>query len=1018
MCFRYIAGGINKYELAIRDATQTDPTENYTLADWPVAGGFAASEVPERLPSSPGYCSNTVAWENPDGTLRIMYPYATPQSMAAHGGTASHLTMDVWGSSDGGDTWALIAEDICNKYLGGDRNISSITGDVSGDWIRICCWVEDISPNGLITMVSADKGATWKVLDNALPDGDDEILVKTGSVEAGCRLTETCAVVGIGSPDGKFLRARSVAGAISANAVRWETATRDGTWSTIQRTKNFLFIGSASLDLMGIAGCRTDSHVMVLSVGSAQTAGGDKIQGFDGTRSFLIPFDSIENATQITGSSTSGWAYDGSWLSLGHKTEDDLGVAHWSGFQNMAMTAKTRVNINNSFKWTGDRAMMLSNLRERSAATPTTNGKAIATYCAGWHKRPLRSVVDVETDGATVNGYWVANGDTLKSNYWMTCWGKPGSSTPLSDDDCPDVPFWSLVRASGATDTWAPDKWTIDCTAAVNKYMFLRKLETYTGGDQGNVGALSWSMRVLDTGTPGLPVISTAHEPDIGASIRSTYTEAGGGTYHISMAATTNEVAIYDIGSGATIYHATGLDLTEWHEFRLGFGVAAYASRKGSAVYADFGYGRVGDYTWKNSGLLTVDTNTLTATNNNIELGCGLGGSASNSSKIEMREIVLVRGTTNAGLGQLGFANPRTLRGAPCVPGERHVAQGVVAAWGGGGGFLGDEFIAPIRYQYGVDQLNVASPASHWRSPAAGTVQIVFDSQLVDARQYFAHEGVGLAGCNAENVLVEWSADASFTSTAAVTVEFTQYTANALIYKPDGVKVSPGDTAKWEPHELVGAYCKWSNSAGTSHQVFKIAKNTRDTLYFSGMTQAIADYGIAAGDPLVIYGSQSMRTVGGTLYPRRYMRLTFAPLNTAEGYHQLGVVMAGAVVPFDVPMDWTNTDSESGNVNLTTNINGTRVAYVGGPARRVFKGSILGDAERFRDQFRAAVRTMGDYSGRPLALCMDDQDPAGSMLYSRFTEATTMENVAWKYDAANTRWIKVGNMAVVFEEEV
>jgi hypothetical protein len=148
------------------------------------------------------------------------------------------------------------------------------------------------------------------------------------------------------------------------------------------------------------------------------------------------------------------------------------------------------------------------------------------------------------------------------------------------------------------------------------------------------------------------------------------------------------------------------------------------------------------------------------------------------------------------------------------------------------------------------------------------------------------------------------------------------------------------------------------------------------------------------------------------------MRITVPEHSTSEGYHRIGSFVAGNTVQFSVPMDWTNKDEEQGNVKLTTGMNGSRVGYVAGPARRTFKGTVLGDASRFRDEFRASVRELTEYSGKPLVLVLDDEDLAGTMLYSRFTSSTTLDNVAWKYDTGNSRWIKVGNMAVTFEEEV
>ena len=130
------------FKMATKDATVTDPDVSYTVKNWPEANGF--DTYPERKPEAQyGFCS--FGWENPDGTLRMMYSYSKPDVTLIRGNSA-YQTMDIWGSSDGGETWELVVEDIANKYLGKDRRIRSMSGDVSGDWIRVSIWVGDVHP--------------------------------------------------------------------------------------------------------------------------------------------------------------------------------------------------------------------------------------------------------------------------------------------------------------------------------------------------------------------------------------------------------------------------------------------------------------------------------------------------------------------------------------------------------------------------------------------------------------------------------------------------------------------------------------------------------------------------------------------------------------------------------------------------------------------------------------------------------------------------------------------------------
>jgi hypothetical protein len=1049
LAFKHVgSAGTGSLLQATRNASVTDPDTAYTVKKWPTANGFSGTIYKERNPSTA--CKNTVGWENPDGTLRIMYPYSKPEVQAMHAGSVSYLTMDVWGSSDGGETWEMIVEDVANKYLGGDRVMKAMTADVAGDWIRCSIMVSDVgSPvvEGNITMVSADKGATWKVCGLGAPDGRDYL--------TGIGTYNNAVVVGCGTADGRFIRARIATASYTSLPciILFESATRDSDWSAISRADLALFVGTAYSSTVGgfsprgIFGAKTDSHAVFLVPTGADVTGGffsgENLSGFDGAWSMLIPLNDIDNATNIVpGTSSSGWGFEGSWVNLGHRTAWSGGsytnARNWSGFQNMGMVAQERRDGVNSMRWVGDRIMLMTYSRGRSGDSVTHN-TVCATYCAKWHRRPLRAIKSTPVDSLNVNGSWLEDPDlgwnNVYSNYWSPVWGKAGavSAAYSSDTECPDDPYWSTSTggSSGLSDSWNPNEWTLDSGTASNQYFYLKRNVARTI-PFGNIGMISWRMKVYEQGDPDLP--SSAAEmskPHIGARVRAVWdSTAAGGTYHISVAATTSEVAVYDATAGTTLYHKTGEDFTKWTEFRLAFGQARYARQEGQDTFADFGFGRVGEGNkWWHSGLLTLDTNTLVlgpGENQFIEWGIGVGGvlgSGGAESKVGYSEMISCLGTTNMAEGQLAFINPTTLRGAVCSAGERHIGQGIFAAWGGGGGFKDDDFTVPIKWQYGTDQLNSPSPATHWRSTSNLTQEITFDSRKAyigetgQDYRFFHHRGMSLVGCNAPEIRVDWSQDAAFTmGVVGTTVDFGRYTATADTWKNDGVLVGTTDRSKWEPHELIGMYVQVG--AGQS---FKIQDNTRDYIYFSGLTQALTLYGYGSNTGLKIYGTQSTGMIGAHNTVDggcRWMRITVPEHSTSEGYHRIGSFVAGNTVQFSVPMDWTNKDEEQGNVKLTTGMNGSRVGYVAGPARRTFKGTVLGDASRFRDEFRASVRELTEYSGKPLVLVLDDEDLAGTMLYSRFTSSTTLDNVAWKYDTGNSRWIKVGNMAVTFEEEV
>ena len=156
---------------------------------------------------------------------------------------------------------------------------------------------------------------------------------------------------------------------------------------------------------------------------------------------------------------------------------------------------------------------------------------------------------------------------------------------------------------------------------------------------------------------------------------------------------------------------------------------------------------------------------------------------------------------------------------------------------------------------------------------------------------------------------------------------------------------------------------------------------------------------------------------------QRYMRVELRATDDNQlpfGETEFGVgrVVAGMTLPFTVPLDWKHVDSEEQNVDLFQSSTGMRESYKKGDTRRTFSGRVVGDVDRWRDAFRGTLRTVSQYSAHPLVLVPDGDNANMSMIYSRFMGEGKLENPAWKYNETTSTWEPVGDIAVVFEEEL
>ena len=975
--------GSEKFEVAKRSVSNDNPNA-WDTSNWPTATGFAGYRdfVTTRVPTvEVPYCCG---WENSDGSLRFLYPYNPIDAE-----TTAHLTFDIWGSTDGGETWEVLVDDVCTKYMGGYRKIAFINADSSGDWARISMYVTDLSPNGLLTLVTSDGGSSWKLISTTAS------LVDAKSSD-NYQPYECSAIVGTGTSDGAFVR---IAKGL-ATGTTWQWATRDNDWQTIPNTSsvNFQYTTTGGT-VKAVYAARGSTYIHVLILVSEDDAAGEEICGWDGKLSYLIPLNAITDPRMIDGT--------GSWLSRGSATNSQpVSGVERTGFMNMYYTAYRPKLASNSFRWAGDRMILFqSNMAHKDTATNKDSlqglGGLTACYNMGYSKRPIRSRLWSAVEDTT-NEFWIPygpiGGSTFAirddSNQWRVEWGAPNAiNTTSTTDWTPKNSYWRIWAndITSSSNAWDSEQFTMASGNTAGDFLYLDRSYAGapvppTGYGLGDRSLISFTMKIDSSSSATLPTLATKYDnPAIGMFVGDVNTLGTAGSFMVSIALTTQEVAVYDKAAGTTLYHATGQDFTEPTTFRLALGHSKFVGDTGNNVYADFGYGALGTSNWTNSGLMTVDNTTYVLAHQFLQIGMGLGGmhptigigdGSGRDNTIYLKDIIIARG---ADLSNLDFENPWSLRGVPATPYQRHTAQGIYTSWGGGAGFRADEFEMKVQYSYGADQVNSPSPQSCWRSTGLSTQHMTFDAALVDQNQRFQHSGVAFVGSNSRFHRVDWDDNSAFSSPVGMTVDATLYSVDvsiAISANSDGIIVGT-NAHPYKDHELIDMYAEWDDGSGVRKQTFKIRENIGRNIYFTGMTQALSSYGISAGHTFHVYGNQSI----------------------------------GLIDPVTIR-------NEQGNVELVTNLNGTRFAYKAGSPRKTVTGTILGDANRTRVEYRAAISKLAEYAAKPLVLCQDDLKPTAQMLYSRYVDSTDFANAGWKYDSDLGRWTRVGDMQVTFEEEL
>lgn len=982
-----------RWELKYRPASVVNRTQWTGDAFIPNAAGFASGGFGRKLPTLSA-SPFSVMWETPDGALRFAYVYG--------GAGVPTNDLDVWGSVDGGLNWELLQEGVLSGVLGRNSLPYYITADTSGDWVRISFWDLAATPSGVVTLVSSDRGATWATVGTGVPDGTDVGFSANFNPERN----QMHAIVGADTVDGLFIRFRKVS---TDNRLRVEVATGDQEWSTHPQWTN------ASTNLWDVefmescAAVRTPTHLLflmwestILSVASNEDSA---LVGFGIQRDHLLDYSYTRGVTNPRTQEWTVFARDGQ-----EGAHTLLRSAYYQPSQ-------WRI------AWVGDALMVYGATYNLGASTRSIQSWSVCSFLGGFDEQPTHG-----TELATVGR------DTgLYRNRWLAHYGIPDTAAGSP---------WLWVSSGSPSRSLAFD--SVVLNGAINERAYWIDSTFSYVGNWADQGVLEFTTRVASGLTYATVPASVADYDQPKAGIALVGTSAAGTTIHASIHFSPTGLHLLDqSGAGASLWVDTQVDLTTERTYRLRMANAANAGKFGAAHYVELQHKAQGTTgPWVSSGLLTIGTGHV-AGKTTQRIAWGQVGLATGGGGISTRWWDLGLSNSESLGGIPGDVNPEGVRGVQCASYAHHVAQGVNVSWGGGGGFMGDQWKAGIVWEYGVDQLANPSPSMVWRTDGHTTTAVIFDAAHyrdtagATVPDRFHHNAVALFRTNFRRAWVDYAEATAFSSTfptAAMTVDAAVWSVRVEAAGTNTVDVeSIGSPGSLDSHLRSNAVAGWlveyaAATAGSTHdgKVYRIRESWDNRVRLDYTTVQAATALPAGGTltffpPWMVLPYREAQESLASGIDQRFMRLqlrTSEQIPEEDSGFQVGRMVAGMTLPIAVPLEWGHADDEEGNVDLFTSRNGVRSSYRQGPPRRTVEGTSVGDVSRWRDSWRGTVRTISQYDLHPMVLVRDGNSAALSALYARMVDSTDLANVGYRYNSTTGRWEAVGDVSMTWEEEV
>lgn len=868
----------------------------------------------------------------------------------------------LFGSDDGGDTWTSVSVGLYRKTALGYLQTATIGGqfraDVSGDWIRLTSLqtlLSTVDNRGVLTLVSPDRGGTWKYLTN----------LSIYSFKSAANSTVGSfpwSIVGVGDGSGTFLLACLTSSA--STIVRIYAASRDGAWSaqsSLDLTYNSTFTAGATTFssplIKGLCFVRTPDSIRLYTW----------VEGSDGSEFYCHLVDA-NNPLDAT-----AWSPLGPITAFGGTLK--YGPYHWVA------------------RWCGDHVVMAGGLFNPDVNTYTNDAVVAGMFTAklgGWDARPVHL-----TRFLYVQFF---DKPLLSTAQWHTAQGILG---PVADGSADANTPWTYTTSGTNTRSWAAD-WSSSSSNSSTGY---GNWNISLGTSDSGGGCL-----VLPIQIPSQRVDPTTL--DMGIRIRP-YSTTAGNKIDVTVRVGTSKIIVWDNIAGASLATLTSVPGTSGYELRIGWftttievsyrplttlpevdvtttgpltatgggaqaatlidhGLLASPATAGTSTYKikEFSFFR----SWNLGQLSSVTTNPddltgMPTCRNPVNVADGIlarwGGSGSFDADSFAIDVEFDRGTI-----ALRQDSPQLIWESTDLAVQHLVFDAGDAA---------SRWIDDVLVLIGtVDRTAILefSDTDSWSYPASSydlSADLWSDLEVVEVN----------------GAAVRLSArSGSLPVRGEATTRFIRFViAGSATGKTYEIRNDPDDSGGW-------------------YHLDTTADLDVDVGIVPGMTATIY------GDRMVWRGTDFERhRFFRITFP------ALAAGGTSTGTHRLGAVLPGVAVDLAVPIEWTWKDSEQPNTSSIRTRAGASWVYREGPSQRVIEGRIVGDfTERERDELRALIGKHSGYDERPIALIVDASRPADSVIYGRWTAGSVKDNAAWYLDD-DGNWRSAGDTDLVIAEE-
>lgn len=943
---------------ACRSRKMDEGQQDYTNEDVTIS-------IPNGLTNVSGRIAVSDVVELPDGSLR----WFLRENIGA-GPTSNDIMM--YSSEDGGATWKNRTRRIvqeAKRRSGG--TIAHTAGDctriraaVSGDWIRLV-W-HDGGDDALYTLVSSDRGATW-----ASPGGDTNGLAVNDNGDA---VDEAAwAVTGTDSGDGAFILWADTGGTAGETLTGY-TASRDADWSA-QSSLDVSYNGFAdvTVDIKRAAAVSGTDFVWLVfyyehSDASPNTDVPNSDEGFGIV--LFDRFDPADSNLKVDFASASarflGPIYTGHTIDF----KPALMRLHDCG-RGIVMTGNNLENDGSDYK---DGSFVLD--------------------IAGWSRYPNQ----VSTDAG--------EGDLethVSQMYWFVPFGSPIASSASA---------W-YNQNNSTTVSWNAQRLQMSDSTAGNYNTLEHVSEGSTSGDY--IGGMSGGAQLRVTASQSTATSTTVN--DVGIEVKASDASVG---WHYFIAVTSTMISVIDMVANSTLTYLSTPDMAnDFHRIQF----AANASNQ-VYVYAQNvedpwssrvkWEGMIGPATLTTSASITMDAVTW-------------GHFANSAGETNTSEWQSFRISTKQALdasdgddtGQIAgeVTNPTGFVGKRTSSLPAALKNGLKVRWAGGGGFNGDLFNGYMRHDHQMENvISVDSPRYYWQAASDSAEHLTFN---YGANQRSHHEALCLFGTRTRKAIIEYNHTDSWGSPAAT------YECDATLVTGLTVDAITGDMVTLDDAVAnislkKGVYADLFIQATTGSAAGKAWRITghpgRATMQLDSDTAsaALTAEGLATGDHVVIYGDRmSVRYASARKF--QYFRVLFPALTTDTGKHRLGTIVAGPVKEFDVPLDWSWRNNWQPNTTRFRTKSSITWNFAEGPGARVLSGRLVGDVNRWREEYNYMQNHLTEFDVKPLAVFLDDLSTARSLHLAYVTSGGDMDNDGWYLDDDGT-WREAGDQTIDFEE--